>query len=224
MDIWCKLDSLFFLCFLVHAQNLLNINKRNLFLFNEVFRRFQKTLIIKMMNFGRRMVGRAGGCQQFVEHNSTSVRNISRILGRIIEQVSGECWYKNDNSAYLRFLIMSLIHIYTSFLFPGNNSATIWNILMILGRIIEQVRESVGTTMTTLLFLVFKLCPPIHIFTSFLFSDHNCGTIRNILMIHIRIIGQVSVECHMQEWLLCWSSFSGYVPWPIFLLHVVYAG
>ena len=23
------------------------------------------------------------------------------ILGRIIEQVSAECWYKNDNSAFL---------------------------------------------------------------------------------------------------------------------------
>ena len=75
----------------MHAQNLLNINMRNLFLFNEVFRRFRKTLIIEMMNLGRQTVGRAGGCQQFVEHNSTTVRNISRILGRIIEQVSGEC-------------------------------------------------------------------------------------------------------------------------------------
>ena len=42
---------------------------------------------------------------------------------------------KNDNSAYLFFLI----DIVTSFSFPEHNSATAWNILMIVGRIIEQV-------------------------------------------------------------------------------------
>ena len=47
--------------------------------------------------------------------------------------------YKNDNSAYLQLLIMSLIHILPSFLFPEHNSVTIRNILMILDRIIEQV-------------------------------------------------------------------------------------
>ena len=47
--------------------------------------------------------------------------------------------YKNDNSAYLRFLIRSLIHIFTSFTFPEHNSGTVSNILLILGRIIDQV-------------------------------------------------------------------------------------
>ena len=46
--------------------------------------------------------------------------------------------YKNDNTAYLRFLIMSPDPYY-SFSFPDRNSATVRNILLILGRIIEQI-------------------------------------------------------------------------------------
>ena len=61
------------------------------------------------------------------------------ILGRIIEQISAECCYKNDNSAYLPFLIMSPDPYFTSFSFLDHNSGTIRNILMVLGRIIEQV-------------------------------------------------------------------------------------
>ena len=41
-----------------------------------------------------------------MERNSARIRNILMVLGRIIEQVSMEC--KNDNSASLYFLIMSL--------------------------------------------------------------------------------------------------------------------
>ena len=46
---------------------------------------------------------------------------------------------KNDNSTYLRFLIMSPDPYFTSFSFPERNSATIKNILMVLSRLIEQV-------------------------------------------------------------------------------------
>ena len=42
--------------------------------------------------------------------------------------------YKNDISAYLRLLIMTLVHIFTSFSFPEHNSVTIRNILMSWGR------------------------------------------------------------------------------------------
>ena len=38
---------------------------------------------------------------------SITIRNIVMVHGRIIEQVSMECLYKNDNSAYLRLSIMS---------------------------------------------------------------------------------------------------------------------
>ena len=38
---------------------------------------------------------------------NTTVWNILMILGRIIEQISAECRYMNDNFAYLPFLIMS---------------------------------------------------------------------------------------------------------------------
>ena len=69
------------------------------------------------------------------------------IFGRIIEQIIAECRYKNDNSAYLPFLMM----------------------------------------------------PPDPYFTSFLFLDHNSGTIRNVSMVLGRIKEQASIECHMQE-------------------------
>ena len=47
--------------------------------------------------------------------------------------------YKNDNIACLRFVFMSLDPYFSSFWFPEHNSLTIRNILMALGRIIEQV-------------------------------------------------------------------------------------
>ena len=44
---------------------------------------------------------------------------------------------KNNNFAYLRFLIISPYLYFTPFSFPVHNSATVRNILMVLGRIIE---------------------------------------------------------------------------------------
>ena len=61
------------------------------------------------------------------------------ILGRIIEQISAECRYKNDNSAYIPFVIMSPDPYFTSFSFLNHNSGTIRNILMVPDRFIEQV-------------------------------------------------------------------------------------
>ena len=59
---------------------------------NQVFQR--KTLVIKMMNVGRqagrRVVGRTGVNNSFLEQNSTTVRNIFMIFGRVIEQDSAE--------------------------------------------------------------------------------------------------------------------------------------
>ena len=46
---------------------------------------------------------------------------------------------KKDNSANLQFKIMSPEPYFTSVLFLERNSASIRNILMVLGRIIEQV-------------------------------------------------------------------------------------
>ena len=44
--------------------------------------------------------------------------------------------YKNDNSAYLHFLLMSSDpYFFNSFWFLEHNSATVRNILMVLGRI-----------------------------------------------------------------------------------------
>ena len=48
--------------------------------------------------------------------------------------------HKNDNSAYFRFLIMSPDPYFTPFSFPDHNSGTIRNILMVLGKIIEDIR------------------------------------------------------------------------------------
>ena len=56
-------------------------------------------------------------------------------------------------------------------------------------------------------------------FYYFLLLDHTSGTIRNILMVHGRIIEQVNMECHMQEWQLCLSSFSDHVPSFLFFVY-----
>ena len=61
---------------------------------------FNQVLVIKMMNVS----GRAGLNISFPEHTSAY---LFMKLGRIIEQVSAECTCKNDNSAYLHYLIMS---------------------------------------------------------------------------------------------------------------------
>ena len=45
---------------------------------------------------------------------------------------------KKDNSANLRFQIISPDPYFTSFLFLNRNSASIKNILMVLGRIVDQ--------------------------------------------------------------------------------------
>ena len=50
-------------------------------------------------------VGREGVNISFPEHNCATVRNILIVLGRSIEQVNADCNCKNDNSAYLGFLI-----------------------------------------------------------------------------------------------------------------------
>ena len=51
--------------------------------------------------------------------------------------------YKNDNPACFRFLVMSpdpfFFFFFFSFWFPEHNSATVRNILMVLGRITGQV-------------------------------------------------------------------------------------
>ena len=66
-----------------------------------------------------------------------------------------------------------LIHIFTSFL--EHNFSTLCNILMILGRIIEQVSAVSRERMATLLIFVFELCPLIHILLSFL--EHKFATV-----------------------------------------------
>ena len=69
------------------------------------------------------------------------------------------------------------------------------------------------------LFFFYNYVPWSTFFFNFIFIlDHNSGTIRNILMVLGRIIEQVNLNGHMQEWQLCLSSFSNYVPWSIFLL------
>ena len=55
----------------------------------QIFQR--KTLVIEMMNVGGRAIGQVGVNNSFPKHNSTTVRNILMILGRIIEQVRAEC-------------------------------------------------------------------------------------------------------------------------------------
>ena len=65
----------------------------------------------------------------------------------------GSIAYKNDNSAYLHFLFISLdpYLVFFFFCFPEHNSATFRNILIVLCMIIEQD----NARMTTLVIFVF---------------------------------------------------------------------
>ena len=54
-------------------------------------------LVIKMMSVSI----------SFPKHNSATLRNILMVHSRIIEQVNADCRGKNENSAYLGFLITS---------------------------------------------------------------------------------------------------------------------
>ena len=57
------------------------------------------------MRAGGWAVGRAGVNISFPEHNSATSKNILMIIGSIIQQVNVDSRCKNDNSAYLGFLI-----------------------------------------------------------------------------------------------------------------------
>ena len=49
------------------------------------------------------------------------------------------------------------------------------------------------------LLVFFIIMSPDPYFTSCSFKEHNSATVRNILMIHGRIIEQVDTECRNQE-------------------------
>ena len=98
--------------------------------------------------------------------------------------------YKNDNSAYLRFRVMSPDpYFYIIFV---SEAVTVRNILMILGR-------SVGYKNDNPAYLHFLIMSPDPIFYLFSFLEYNSVTIRNILMILGRIIEPVNMECCIQE-------------------------
>ena len=71
--------------------------------------------------------------------NSGTIRNMSMVLGSIIEQVGGECQYKNDNSVCLHFLIMYPDPYFYFMFCLWRVTATFRNILILLGSIKEEV-------------------------------------------------------------------------------------
>ena len=74
----------------------------------------------------------------FLEHNSETIRNISMILGGFIVQVNTECRMQEGQLCLSTFFkLPPLIHIFRSF--SEHNCEAIRNIIMILGRITEQV-------------------------------------------------------------------------------------
>ena len=108
--------------------------------------------------------------------------------------------YKNDNSAYLRFLIMSPDPYFTSFSFLDHNSGTFRSILMLLGRIIEQVNMECHMQVRQLCLSSFSNYFTRSIFLlHFMFMEGNSTTFHNILIFLGSIIEQVNMECHMQE-------------------------
>ena len=54
------------------------------------------------------------------------------------------------------------------------------------------------------------------------FQEHNSTKVRNIVMVFGRIVEKGSVECQVQEWQLCLSSFSANVPWSICSLYLCF--
>ena len=56
----------------------------------------------------------------FLDHNFTTIRNISMVLARFIELVSVECIMQEYNSALLHFLVISPYPYFNSF--PEHNS------------------------------------------------------------------------------------------------------
>ena len=64
------------------------------------------------------------------------------ILGRNVKQDQRHVKYKNDNSVFLTFGVISLCYVsdYPLISCPLCKSKTLWNIFMILGRNVEQAR------------------------------------------------------------------------------------
>ena len=107
------------------------------------------------------------------------------ILGRIIEQVSAECRNKNDNYAYVPFLIIS----HDPYSLLGHNSRTIRNILLVLGRIIEQVNMECHMQERQLCLSSFSKYVPCSIFLLrffFFFVYGGSATFHNISRQHHR--------------------------------------
>ena len=60
-----------------------------------------------MMTVGRRAVGQAEDFSISLPEHKSAITNILMVNGRIIEKGMQSVTYKNENSAYLKFIIMS---------------------------------------------------------------------------------------------------------------------
>ena len=102
----------------------------------------------------------------------------------------------NDNSACLRFLIISLSpYFYFVFGLYFSNHLEYFDVTL-QHYTTDQHRQS-HARMITLIVFIFLLSPLVHIVTSFLACIS--APIWNILMMLCRIIQQVSADSHMHE-------------------------
>ena len=143
------------------------------------------------------------------------------VLCRIIEQVNAECRAQESQLVCLS-PFSNHVPWTTFFSSLGFRSITQQPLGIFEWCLVERITEQVNAECRAQEWQ--SDCPPFLImspdpyFSSFGFSEHNSATIRNIWMVPVRILEQVSAECRMQKWQLCLFSFSNYVPWSIFSL------
>ena len=117
----------------------------------------------------------------FLEHNCTTIRNISMVLGRFIEQVNAECCMQG-----LQLCLSTFSNYYPPppppththshpKSFSEQNSSAIRDIFMILGRITEQIRVKCRMQELQLClssFLIMSPDPYFHFISDLYLSNH----------------------------------------------------
>ena len=117
--------------------------------------------------------------------------------------------YKNDNSGFLIFGVISHCFVWNRFRVCSVTN-THGNILMVLGRNVEQNETTCRIQEYQLCLSYFWCYLPLFCFWNWFYVHSN--TLGNILMVFYRNVEQAETMCHIQEWQLCLSYFLCYHP------------
>ena len=137
--------------------------------------------------------------------NMNILRNILMILNRNVEQDEITCcileWqlWLSYFWSYLLFLCLNLISCLLC------NSSTLWIILILLGRNVEQDETTCCIQEWQLWLSYFWSYRPFLCLNLILYPLCNLNTLHNILMILGRNVEQDKMTCHLQEWQLLWG-------------------